>query len=133
MWAVDKIHHKITKLLLAKGSIVDAATIDSSMALHLAAFLQDEVSVQQLLDSWASVEAKTRTGFSALHIAVTVGYMPVVQLLLDREAALEAEAQWRVDDDDEQNDAETWYEYDEKAANLTGLKSLDKSIHGLLA
>lgn len=133
VWAVENKRHKITKMLLAKGANVNTATLDGSTALHLGAFLRDEESVQQLLDSRASVEAKTRTGFSALHVAVTVGYMPVVQLLLDREADLEAEAQWRIDDKGEDNDMEKWYEYDERETNLTGLKSLDRSIHGLLA
>ena len=89
--------------------------------------------MRQLLGSGSSVEANTRTGFSALHVAVTVGCRPMIQSLLDREFDLEAEAQWRPDADGDQNDTERWYEYDEKAANLTVLKSLDKSIHGLLA
>ncbi|KAL8866399.1 MAG: hypothetical protein Q9198_008908, partial [Flavoplaca austrocitrina] len=132
MWAIENKQHTITKLLLARGAHVDGATLDGSTALHLAAFLQDEELVRQLLDNGSRIEAKTRTGFSALHVAFTVGCMPIIQLLLDRGADLEAEAQWRPDADEEQNDTERWYEYDEKAANFTGLKSVDKSIHGLL-
>ncbi|KAL8773444.1 MAG: hypothetical protein Q9209_001547 [Squamulea sp. 1 TL-2023] len=131
-WAVENKQHAIMKLLLAKGANVDTATLDGSTALHLAVFLQDEDAVQKLLDSWASIEAKTRTGFTALHVAATVGYMPVVQLLLERNADVEAEAQWWNDDVNEHKHMETGYEYDERATNLTGLKSLDQSIHRLL-
>ncbi|KAL8790643.1 MAG: hypothetical protein Q9213_000491 [Squamulea squamosa] len=132
IWAVENKQHAITKLLLAKGANVNATTLDGSTALHLAVFLQDEDTVQKLLDNWASIEAKTRTGFTALHVAATVGYKPVVQLLLEREADTKAEARWRYDDVIEYNDMETGYEYDEKATNLTGLKSLNQSVHRLL-
>lgn len=131
-WAVENKWYQVMELLLAKGADVNIAALDGSTALHLAAFLRDEESVQQLLDGRASVEARTRTGFSPLHVAVLVGCKPVIQLLLDRGADLEAEAQWRIDDD-QHHDLEEWYEYDERATNLTGVKSLDRSIHGLLA
>ncbi|KAL8919594.1 MAG: hypothetical protein Q9172_004922 [Xanthocarpia lactea] len=131
IWAVSNKRHAITKLLLASGANVDVDTLDGSTALHLAVFLQDEEIVQQLLDNRANVEAKTRIGFTALHVAAVVGYMPVVQLLLEREANVEAEARWR-NEENEQDDMETWYEYDDGAANLTGLKSLNKAIVRLL-
>jgi ankyrin repeat protein len=68
---------------LAVGAEVNAEQVDGMTALHWAAYRDDLVIAQLLIESGANVNAENRYGVPPLSLACTNGNSTLVQLLLD--------------------------------------------------
>jgi ankyrin repeat protein len=84
--AVCNNHRLVAKLLISRGSSVNATSSCGDSPLHLAACGGFTSMLSLLLDRKANVNAVTSNLDTPLHFAASGGFIDSVQLLLEREA-----------------------------------------------
>jgi ankyrin repeat protein len=82
IWAAERGHAGIVRLLLEWGTDVNTTSSGGTSALHLAAFYGHEEAVSTLLSSGADVYRRSAAGDTALMHASQNGHVAVVRLLL---------------------------------------------------
>lgn len=89
--AASNGHEAVVRLLLEKGSVVEAKGKGGGTALHEAASNRHETVVRLLLEKGANIEAKDNDGKTALHWAARNGHEAVVRVLLEHKADVDAQ------------------------------------------
>jgi ankyrin repeat protein len=88
--AAQNGHTDTVRLLLGRGTPIEAATSDGETALLIASQNGHTYTVRFLLDRGAFIEATTQNGWTPLFAAALYGHTNTVRLLLDRCAKIEA-------------------------------------------
>ncbi|MCJ1270547.1 hypothetical protein MMC22_010444 [Lobaria immixta] len=90
IWAVQRRHEVMVRLLLEKGADVKARDKKGQTALREAALNGHVAVVRLLLERRANIEAKDKDGRTALIVAALNGHEAVVRLLLEKGVNIEA-------------------------------------------
>ncbi|RYP63304.1 hypothetical protein DL771_009336 [Monosporascus sp. 5C6A] len=92
--AVEHGHYKMAKLLLDKGTDVNAQGTDYGNPLQAASYRGDEQVIKLLLDKGANVNAQGGLYGSALQAASYGGHEQIVKLLLDKGADINVQGSY---------------------------------------
>ena len=90
IWAVQRRHEVMVRLLLEKGADVKARDKKGQTALREAALNGHVAVVRLLLERRANIEAKDKDGRTALIVAALNGHEAVVRLQLEKGVNIEA-------------------------------------------
>ena len=88
--AIERGDVAAARVLLEKGSDVNAAQVDGATALHWAVYRGDVTAVDLLLAAGAEVAAVNRAGVTPLSMAALFGYADIVDRLLKKGADAKA-------------------------------------------
>jgi ankyrin repeat protein len=91
LWAVEKGHEALVKLLLEKGANLEFQDKSGQTPLSLAARKGHEAIVKLLLEKGSNLETQDESGQTPLSWAAEKGHEAVVELLLEKGADLETQ------------------------------------------
>jgi len=94
LWAAEKGHEAVVKLLLERGAQIESMDVDRRTPLSWAAEKGHETVVKLLLERGAQIESRDLYNKTPLSWAAEKGHETVVKLLLERGAQTESRDIW---------------------------------------
>ena len=90
IWAAERGHESVVRLLLEKGADIEAKAIYGHTALHKAVQFGHEAVVRLLLENKADIEVKDINRRTVLYWPVYFAHEAIMRLLLEKGADIEA-------------------------------------------